>query len=58
MYEEFAKRLRQYAATRKGEIAELTAEAADVIEEMSHEIDALNDLITAFPEPPKEDKTS
>lgn len=35
MYDELAKRLRDYSAARKGEIAELTGQAADAIEELS-----------------------
>ena len=35
-YEELVKRLRDYSAARKGEIAELTAEAADAIEELAN----------------------
>lgn len=34
MYEELIKRLKDYSAARKGEIAELTEEAADAIEEL------------------------
>ena len=34
MYEELIKRLKDYSTARKGEIAELTEEAADAIEEL------------------------
>ena len=36
-YEGLVKRLRDYSAARKGEIAELTREAADAIEELQRE---------------------
>ena len=35
MYEELIMRLKDYSAARKGEIAELTDEAADAIEELN-----------------------
>ena len=34
MYEKLIKRLKDYSTARKGEIAELTEEAADAIEEL------------------------
>lgn len=43
MDDELVKRLREYAAARKGEIAELTEEAADAIEELKQE----NERLTA-----------
>ena len=39
MYEELIKRLKDYSAARKGEIAELTEEAADAIEKLVLELD-------------------
>lgn len=39
MYEELIKRLKDYSAARKGEIAELTEEAADAIEKLQRQID-------------------
>lgn len=35
MYEDLIKELREYSNARKGEIAEITKEAADAIEELS-----------------------
>ena len=55
MYEELVKRLRDYAASRKGEIAELTAGAADAIEELSKELIELKMLTCCCCEPPKEE---
>lgn len=39
MYEELIKRLKDYSTTRKGEIAELTEEAAVAIEKLVLELD-------------------
>ena len=39
MYEELVKRLREYSAARKGEIAELTAEAAGAIEKLDKDLE-------------------
>lgn len=46
MYDELVKRLHDYSAARKGEIAELTAEAADAIEELAAKYNrALTDIV-------------
>lgn len=37
MYNDLIKQLREYSSARKGEIADLTAQAADAIEELSQE---------------------
>ena len=44
MYKELIKELRDYAASRKGEIAELTGKAADAIEQLEQRIDRAIDL--------------